>query len=141
MVNALLERTKEQPVQNNPIEKHLSPDFSTISYRLDGVEKQLLSLQGQLQLYVPARENELQLRSIQESVKDIKGDVSEIRKQINEISQKIIDQDKNTRERDNVQREDADKSKIRMLWFAVSTVIGMFVMISVALIIFYIENR
>lgn len=123
------------------MDMHLSPDLSTVIYRLDGVEKQLVSVQGQLQLYVPARENELQLRSIQESVKDIKGDVGEIRKQMNEISQKIVDQDRAARERDNLAREDSDKSKIRMLWFAVSTVIGMFVMIAVALVIFYIENR
>jgi hypothetical protein len=98
-------------------------DFSTISYRLDGLEKQLTLLQGQLHQYVPVRENELQLRSIQDSVRDIRDDVSEIRKQIGDMTQKMIEQEKAARERDNQQRESQDKLQIRVLWFIVSSVV------------------
>jgi predicted phage tail protein len=120
---------------------NMQPDFSTLSYRLDGIEKQLSTLQGQLQHYVPVRENELQLRAIQESVKDIKTDVNEIRKQINDISQKMIDQEKSARDRDNAQRESQDKLQIRTLWYIVSAGIGLFLTIAGALIIFYVTSR
>jgi hypothetical protein len=98
-------------------------DFSTISYRLDGLEKQLTLLQGQLHQYVPVRENELQLRSIQDTVRDTRDDVAEIRKQISDMSQKMIEQEKAARERDNQQRESQDKLQIRVLWFIVSSVV------------------
>jgi cation transport ATPase len=131
---------------------NMQPDFNTFSYRLHSIEKQLVTLQSQIEKqlgafqsqmhqYVPVRENELQLNTIQESVRGIKGDVSEIKQQVNEMSQKLIEQDKVSRERDSIQRETQDKAKIRMLWFFVSTVISMFVAIAIALVIFYIENR
>lgn len=111
---------------NQSVKSHMQPsDLNTISYRLDGIEKQVLHLQGQLQMYVPQRENELQLNRIQDSVRDIRDDVSEIRKQINDMSQKMIDQERAARERDNAQRESQDKMQIRALWFFVSTVIGI----------------
>jgi len=99
---------------------NIQPDFNTLTYRLDGIEKQLNTLQGQLQHYVPVRENELQLRSIQDSVRDIKDDVSEIRKQINDITQSI-----------NAQRESQDKLQIRALYAIVSVVIIIFTGVAV----------
>lgn len=115
-------------------------DFNTLSYRLDGVEKQLSNLQGQLQQYVPQRENELRLQSIQGSVMDIKGDVAEIRKQINDMSQKMIDQEAAAQKRDNAQRETIDKKQIRDLRYFVTSVIGVFLTVLAALIIYYLTN-
>lgn len=115
-------------------------DFNTLSYRLDGVEKQLSNLQGQLQQYVPQRENELRLQSIQGSVMDIKGDVAEIRKQINDMSQKMIDQEAAAQKRDNAQRETIDKKQIRDLRYFVTSVIGVFLTVLAALIIYYVTN-
>src|ERR1700722_1067163 len=105
------------------------PDFGTMQYRMeslekrfttlaDQIEKQLATFQVQLQRYVPARENELQLSAIQTTVGGIKDDVSEIKKEMNDITQKVIAQDKNQ-----------DKSKIRQLWYVVSTVISLIVVI------------
>lgn len=111
-------------------------DFNTLSYRLDGVEKLLNNLQGQLQQYVPQRENELRLQSIQGSVADIKGDVAEIRKQINDMTQKMANQDTDAQKRDSAQRESQDKLQIRVLWGVVSTVM----MILVALLIAYLTH-
>lgn len=112
-------------------------EFNTISYRLDSVEKQLLQLQGQLSLYVPQRENELQLQRIQDSVRDIKDDVAEIRKQMQEISQKLIAQESESQRRDADQRERQDKMQIRALWAIVSVVLT----IIAGVLIFYITNR
>jgi hypothetical protein len=130
---------------SNPVLNSIKPmtptpmpnEFNTISYRLDSVEKQLLQLQGQLSLYVPQRENELQLNRIQDSVRDIKDDVTEIRKQMQEISQKLIAQESEAQRRDAAQRERQDKMQIRALWAIVSvvlTVIG-------GCLIYFITNR
>jgi len=88
---------------------NIQPDFNTLSYRLDGIEKQIGVLQNQLQHYVPVRENELQLRNIQESVHDVKDDVAEIRKTINDMAQSI-----------NAQRESQSQLQIRALYIIVS---------------------
>jgi len=107
-------------------------DFTTISYRLDGVEKQLNMLQGQLHQYVPVRENELQLRGIQDSVRRIEDDVAEIRKQISDMTQKMISQESEAQKRDNAQRESQDKLQIRVLYGVVSIVISVLVALLIA---------
>jgi septal ring factor EnvC (AmiA/AmiB activator) len=94
---------------NNANTMNIQPDFNTLSYRLDGIEKQIGVLQNQLQHYVPVRENELQLRNIQESVHDVKDDVAEIRKTINDMAQSI-----------NAQRESQSQLQIRALYIIVS---------------------
>lgn len=118
---------------------NMQPDFSTLSYRLDGIEKQIGILQNQLQHYVPVRENELQLRSIQDSVRDVKSDVAEIRKTINEMAQKMVEQENAARERDNAQRESQDKMQIRALWFFASTVVGILGALLIAYITHFIH--
>jgi chromosome segregation ATPase len=115
---------------------NMQPDFNTLSYRLDGIEKQIVVLQNQLQHYVPVRENELQLRNIQDSVRDVKTDMAEIRKTINDMAQKMIDQENAARERDNAQRESQDKLQIRVLYGAISVIIT----IMVGVIIFWITH-
>lgn len=115
--------TKNNPITNGLNNMNMQPEFSSLSYRLDGIEKQIGVLQNQLQHYVPVRENELQLRSIQDSVRDVKSDVAEIRKTITEMAQKMVEQENAARERDNAQRESQDKLQIRVLWFIVSSAI------------------
>jgi hypothetical protein len=99
------------PIPSLPVNNtmNIQPDFNTLSYRLDGIEKQIGVLQNQLQHYVPVRENELQLRNIQESVHDVKDDVAEIRKTINDMAQSI-----------NAQRESQSQLQIRALYIIVS---------------------
>lgn len=64
---------------------HTPQDFSTISYRLQVVEQQVTKLQNQLELYVPERENELQLQSIRASVDRIEKNVNETKEQVSEM--------------------------------------------------------
>jgi hypothetical protein len=111
-------------------------EFNTISYRLDAVEKNLQHLSGQLSLYVPQRENELQLNRIQDSVRDIKDDVAEIRRQLNDLSNRIISQESEVQKRDAAQRERQDKQQIRILLWVVTTVIG----VGIAVLVGYITH-
>ena len=100
-------------------------ELNTLSYRLDNVEKNLQHLSGQLSLYVPQRENELQLRAIQDSVHDIKDDVTEIRKQLNDLSNRLISQETEAQKRDALQRERQDKQQIKILLWTVTTIVAL----------------
>jgi len=102
-----------------------SNDFTALGYRIDSVERQIQQLQGQLQLYVPQRENDLRLQGIQESVRRIEGDVTEIRTKMSEITAAMIKQEQDARDRDTKQRESQDKLQIRVLWFIVGTIIAI----------------
>lgn len=80
-------------------------DLSTISYRLDSVERQVMQLHTQLQMYVPVRENELQLQAIKSTVERIEDDVRETKTQVSEM------------------RDAQDKLQIRMLLGIVTTIV------------------
>lgn len=112
-------------------------EFNTLAYRLDSVEKQLGHLSGQLSLYVPQRENELQLRAIQDSVRDIKDDVAEMRRQLGELTTKLINQEVEVQKRDAAQRERQDKMQIRALGAIVSSVL----VIVAGVVVFLITQR
>lgn len=79
-------------------------DLSTISYRLDSVERQVMQLHTQLQMYVPVRENELQLQAIKSTVERIEDDVKDTKRQVGEM------------------KESQDKLQIRVLVGIVTTV-------------------
>ncbi len=80
-------------------------DLATISYRLNTVEQQVQQLHAQLQLYVPVRENDLQLQAIKSTVDRIETDVSETKKQVGSM------------------REEQDKLQIRVLLAIVTTIV------------------
>ena len=63
-------------------------------------------LQTQLQAYVPVRENDLQLQSIRSIVERIEGDVKDTKRSITE------------------QKEKQDNLIIKVLWGAMTIVIG-----------------
>lgn len=87
-------------------------DISTILYRLNALEQQVLQLHNQLQLYVPVRENELQLQVIKSTVERIEDDVKATKVQVGEM-----------RDTQDKMRESQDKLQIRILWGIVSLVI------------------
>lgn len=128
---------QDKPIHLNTM--NMQPDFSTLTFRLDGIEKQLNTLQGQFSLYVPQRENELQLRSIETSVHEIKSDVAEIRKQISDMTQKMINQETEAQRRDNAQRESQDKLQIRVLYGIVSVVVSVLVALLIAYLTHFIQ--
>jgi hypothetical protein len=82
-----------------------SQDLSTILYRLDTVEQRVIQLQNQLQLYVPIRENELQLQVITSAVERIESDVKDTKQQVGEM------------------KDAQDKLQIRVLLGIVTTIV------------------
>jgi hypothetical protein len=91
-------------------------DLSTILYRLDTVEQRVIQLQNQLQLYVPIRENELQLQVITSAVERIESDVKETKQQVGEM------------------KDAQDKLQIRVLLGIVTTIVTILSSILVAYI-------
>lgn len=115
---------------------HDSQQFSAITYRMTAVEQEVNSLKLQLQSYVPARENDLQLQSIKATVERIERDIADARKQITDISTKIATQETLSRDRDAQQSLNQYKIVNRVLISIVSAV-GT---ILVGVLIYYLTN-
>ena len=96
---------------------------ATLLYRIESMEKDITRLKAQFDLYVPARENDLQLRSVRETVERMERDVTKAREEIGIINTRLISQEKDLQTRDAAQRESQDKLQIRVLWGIVSTVV------------------
>ena len=80
-----------------------------LTYRVDAQEREIKRIQDQLLQYVPQRENDLKILSIQASVNRIEVDIAESKKQLIELNNK-----------DQAQRESQDKLMIRVLWSIVT---------------------
>lgn len=109
-------------------------DAASIAFRITALEQQVQQLQGELRLYVPQRENELQLKNIQEIVRRIESDVQDAKKQITGVNEKLETQEEKARERSEKQRKEQDDLQIRVLWGVVSFVL---VIISGVLVYFF----
>lgn len=94
-----------------------------LKYRLDMLEASVSALKQQLERYVPARENDLQLQSIRGTVERIERDVSETKRQLVETANKLILQEADSQRRDVAQRESQASLQIKVLWGIVSVVI------------------
>lgn len=89
-------------------------------YRITALEEQIKRLQEQLKFYVPARENELQLQNIQNSVTRIERDVIDMK-----AKQQALEKEARDRE-EQQQKEQASlqiKTLIGIVGFVI-TVIG-----------------
>lgn len=89
-------------------------------YRLNALEQQVAQLHNQLQMYVPVRENELQLQAIKTAVERIEEDVKDTKTQV------------------TVMKESQDKLQIRVLLGIVTTIITLLCSILVAYISHFI---
>ena len=89
-------------------------DATALTYRINGLEKDIQHLQTQLASYVPARENELQLASIRSTVERIERDVQDTKKEVTGLNDKL-----------SKQKESQDKLIIKVLWGIVATVISI----------------
>lgn len=94
---------------------------SPLHFRMMALEKDVTQLKAQLASYVPIRENELQLASIRGTVERIEKEVGETKKHIEEMDERMEDQ-----------REAQDKLLIKILWGAVSLVMGVLVALLIA---------
>lgn len=81
-------------------------DLSTLAYRVNTLEKELQHVQVQLQSYVPTNVNEVQLQSIRSTVERMETDVKDTKKAITE------------------QKDKQDNLVIRVLWGAMTIIIG-----------------
>lgn len=114
---------QQQPQQSQ------TPDIGTIAYRMATIEQSVQHLQTELQRYVPARENEIQLQSIRSTVERIEGEVKEARKEITSLNTQVT-----------AQRQESDNMQIRVLKWIVVTIIGALLTIAVGVLLFYITR-
>lgn len=105
---------------------------TALAIRLAVIEQQVHQLQTQLQMYVPVRENELQLQTIQGTVSRIELEIQDAKKQLTDLNERLLRQKDELLQKDTEQREKQDKLQIKALWFIVSTVIGILTALLVA---------
>lgn len=112
--------------------QHPLPDLTALTFKVETIEHEVSRLRDQLQSYVPARENDLKLQSIQDTVKRIEADVGKAKEQLLEMNGKLTKQEQESQARDAQQREAQDKLQIRVLWGIVSTVLAVLVGVLIA---------
>ncbi len=89
-------------------------------------------LRDQLSQYVPAKENELQLRSIRETVERIEREVSNAKNQLTDLNTKLAVSEVEAQKRDSAQKESQDKLQIRVLGGIVSIFVAILLSIIAA---------
>jgi uncharacterized protein (DUF3084 family) len=92
--------------------------LSTINFRLDSLEKELIEVKKQLGMYVPLRENDLQLKIIRETV-------DRVEKQLASLDEKILAQEFEMQKREAAAQRRQASLQIKILWGTVSTIIGL----------------
>lgn len=112
----------------------MQQDHATLIYRIEALERMVQQLQTQLQQYVPAKENELQLRIIKETVERIEREVGNAKLQLTDLNTKLVASESEAQKRDAAQRESQDKLQIRILWGAISVVITILSLVIVGYI-------
>ncbi len=103
----------------------MQQDQSTLTFRIEALEKMVQQLQNQLQQYVPAKENELQLRSIRETVERIEREVSSAKSQLTDLNTKLADSEVEAQKRDSALKENQNQMQIRVLAGIVSIFIAI----------------
>lgn len=90
--------------------------YATLIFRVEALERELTGLKGQLQLYEPARENDLKLQRINDAVGRIEGEVIKVKEKLEGMNIHQIEHEKEERVR-------FDRFQIRSLWFLASSFI------------------
>lgn len=133
------------------------PSYEAIAFRVQVLESEVANIRSQLLQYVPARENELQLKNIQQSLDRIEHevttikqqlierslitrleqDLADLRQQLTEFGKKQVENAKAAVEQDAAQRARQDALQI----LAMRAVLGIFLSITVAVLIALITHR
>ncbi|GAC1362824.1 MAG: hypothetical protein NVS2B12_13260 [Ktedonobacteraceae bacterium] len=92
--------------------------IATVQFRVGSLERELENVKRQLSLYVPTRENELQLKVINETVNRIEKDLAS-------LSRKFIIQELEDQKREATLQRNQANLQIKILWGAVSTIVGL----------------
>jgi hypothetical protein len=119
-----------------PMQQQPQNQISGLLFRLDSVEKDIVSLRQQLSLYEPVRENDLKLQSIKDTTLRIESELGKVKERIESLNAKMVAQEQESAKRDAAQREANDKLQIKVLWGVVSTVLA----IGTAVLIGYITH-
>lgn len=101
----------------------LMPDQTSVfTFRMTALEQNVTELRQRLDLYVSAKENELQLRVLQDAVTRIEGDTQELRTQLNDVKRTLVAQDHDAQLHTADQRASIASLQIRVLWGTVSVI-------------------
>jgi chromosome segregation ATPase len=107
----------QQPSPQEPI--------VTLLYQMKTMENDIAYLKSQLTLFEPARESDLKLSRINDTVGRIETELSKVKDRLEGMNTRMVTQEQDTQKRDAEQRESQDKLQIRVLWGIVSTVIAI----------------
>ncbi len=110
----------------------LPSQIPAFAFRIGALERDVTDLRQQLHLYVPAKENELQLNNIQEVVEHIEKDIQSLKSKLEEINNKLVEQELAAQRRDAQQRENQATLQIRVLWGTISVIITIMTSVLVA---------
>jgi len=103
------------------------PLIPTLSFRLVALEKELSDVKKQLSMYVPLRENDLQLKVIHDTV-------DRIEQQLTSLGEKILAQEFEMQKREAAAQRSQASLQIKILWGTVSTIIGLLMSVLVGYI-------
>ena len=111
------------------------PDSTAaIIFRISALEQDVAELKRQLSMFVPMRENELQLKNICNSVDRIEKDIADAKKQLMDVNARLITQDTEAQKREAQIREGQTSLQIRVLWGSLSLIIGLLMSVLVGYI-------
>ena len=111
------------------------PDSTAaIIIRIATLEQDVAELKRQLNLFVPLRENELQLKNIRDSVDRIERDIADAKRQLMDVNSRLATQDTEAQKRESEIRESQASLQIRVLWGSLSLIIGLLMSVLVGYI-------
>ena len=87
------------------MQQHPQEPITTLLYRVESVEKDVVQLKTQLNLYEPIRESDLKLSRINDIVVRIETDLKSVKEKVEDIA------------------EDQSRLQIRTLWYIVTTIV------------------
>ncbi len=103
------------------------PLIMSVDFRFTVLGKELDDIKKRLDMYVPLRENDLQLRVIHETVERTE-------KQLASLSEKILAQELELQRREASAQRSQANLQIKILWGTISTIIGLMISVLVGYI-------
>jgi chromosome segregation ATPase len=107
----------QQPSPQEPI--------VTLLYQMKTMENDIAYLKSQLTQFEPARESDLKLQRITDTVARIETELSKVKDRLEGMNSHMVTQEKETQERDARQREATDQLQIKVLWGIVATILSI----------------
>ena len=95
-------------------------------YRLESFEKDLLGVKQQLQYYVSAKENDLQLKNIQTTVNRIELEIQDAKNRVDQVNKQLTTQEIEMQKQSSELRDSLSRLQIRILCGTVSTILTIF---------------